>query len=279
MTEGQPGREAAVETPPESEGAGAWERFGLNARMMWALMGREFNAYFKSTMAYIIMFFFYLVAGVVFWGMFSALNEPGMPPSEYPMLSWFQMTLFFALTVIIPAITMRLLSEEMRAGTLESLATAPVTDLQIVFAKYMAALGFYIVLLAPTILYAVILVSTAKPHAPDRGPMIVGYIGLFFLGAYFLAIGIFASACTRNQIVAFIGAFMAILVLQLIYIIRGRIANEHWREILKPFDFLENFTDFGRGVIDTRHIVYYLAMSALFLFLTVGVLGVRKWRL
>ncbi len=248
-------------------------------RATGALVGRELAAYFKSTMAYIIMFFFYLVTGLVFLNVFEILSRPGTPPTEFPMLNWFMFTLFFALTVIVPAITMRLFSDELKTRTLEPLCTAPVTDFQIVISKYLAALGFYVVLLAPTFLYAVILYSTAKPHPPDRGPMVAGYLGLFFLGSYFLSIGIFASACTKNQIVAFIGTFMAILVLQLVYVFRRLISLPWWKEFLEPFDFFENFMDFGRGVVDTRHIVYYLAMSALFLFLTVGVLGVRKWRL
>jgi len=242
-------------------------------------MGREFNAYFKSTLGYIIMFFFYVVSGVLFIHIFDTLNRPGMPPTEYPMLNWFQMALFLTLTVIIPAITMRLLSEELRAGTLETLATAPVTDTQIVVAKYLAALGYYVVLILPTLVYATILASTANAPGPDRGPMVAGFVGMLFLGAYFLAIGTFASACTRNQIVAFIGAFMAILVLQLVFVVRMVTARDDLKRILKPFDFLENFTDFGRGVIDTRHIVYYLVMTSLLLFLAIGVLGVRKWRL
>jgi ABC-2 type transport system permease protein len=269
-------------TPPAAVLGSASDEAGaliLSLRGSWALFTRELGAYFKSTLAYVIMFFFYLVAGVLFLQVFSTLNRPDMPPNEYPMLQWFQMTLFLALTVIIPAITMRLLSEEMRGGTLETLVTAPVLDWQVVLSKYFAALVFYAALLAPTLVYAAVLYSTAKPHPPDRGPMLVGFLGFLFLGAYFLAIGTFASACTRNQLVAFIGSFMAILFLQLVYVVRLVTPREDIKGYLKPFDFLENFTDFGRGVIDTRHIVYYLAMTALFLFLSVGVLGVRKWRL
>jgi ABC-2 type transport system permease protein len=157
--------------------------------------------------------------------------------------------------------------------------TAPVRDWQIVLTKYLAALVFYAALIAPTLIYAAVLYSTSKPHPPDRGPMLVGFLGFLFLGAYFLSIGTFASACTRNQLVAFIGSFMAILFLQLVFVVRLVTPREDIKGYLKPFDFLENFTDFGRGVIDTRHLVYYLAMTCLFLFLSVGMLGVRKWRL
>lgn len=243
-----------------------------------ALLTREFTAYFKSPVGWFIMFFFYLVTGVIFVQLFESMNRPGMAPTEYPMLGWFQMTLFLALTVMLPAVTMRLFSEEMRTGTLETLVTAPVTDLQVVLAKFVAALAYYVVLLAPTLVYATVLASTSQPTAPDRGPFVAGYVGLFFVGAFFLALGTFASACTRNQIVAFIGTFMAILVLQLTFVVRMVTTSDGVKRWLKPLDFLENFTDFGRGVIDTRHMVYYLAMTTLFLFLSVGMLGARKWR-
>ena len=251
---------------------------GVWARTMLALTGRELSAYFKTTLGYLIMFFFYLTAGVIFWINFKMLNHEAAPPSEFPMFGWFSGVLFFSLTVIIPAVTMRLFSEEAKAGTLETLVTAPVTDLQIVLSKYFAALAYYVILLAPTFLYAFVLVNTSQAHAPDRGPMISGYLGLFFLGAYFLALGAFASACTKNQIVAFIGAFMSILVLHLVFIIRNALSDELWKGRLKPFDFFENFMDFGRGVVDTRHIVYYLAATAVLLFFTVGALESRKWR-
>lgn len=275
----------AVAAAPEGDAAadaipaGRFEALAFWLRSTTALLRREFGAYFKTPLGYIIMFFFYLVTGLIFWTGFDALNSPLLPPTEYPMLNWFMGTLFLALTVMVPAVTMRLLADEMRAGTLETLATAPVTTWQIVLSKYLAALGYYLVLLAPTVVYAIILFNMSRPHPPDRGPMVAGYLGLIFLGSYFLSIGIFASACTNNQIVAFIGAFMAILLLQLVYVLRQLLSDDTWKGLLKPFDFFENFMDFGRGVIDTRHIVYYLAMTGLFLVFTAGVLEVRKWKL
>jgi ABC-2 type transport system permease protein len=247
-------------------------------RALLALVGREFSAYFKSPMAYVILFFFFLASGAIFWVTFGILNQDRVPPTEFPMRFWFQ-GILFSLTVIVPAITMRLLAEEMRAGTLESLATAPVTTFQIVFSKFLASLGFYFVLLAPTLLYALILDRTAKPFHPDRGPVAAGYLGLVCLGSYFLAIGTLATACTRNQIVAFFGAFFTILVLQLLFVVRQTVTGDAWKAALKPFDFMDHFMDFGRGVIDTRHIVYYFAMTALLLFLSTGVLEARKWKL
>jgi ABC-2 type transport system permease protein len=264
---------------PETVSGGAAEGAAFYLRAFTALVGREFTAYFKSTMAYLVLFFFFLASGTLFWITFRFLNQERMPPTEFPMQPWFGSVLLFAFTVIIPAVTMRLVAEEMKAGTLECLATAPVTTFQIVFSKFLAAFGFYLVMLVPTLLYAVILDRTAQPVHPDRGPIAAGYLGLLCIGAYFLAIGTFATVCTRNQIVAFLGAFLAILVLNLVSMARRSISGEAWREALKPFDFGENFMDFGRGVIDTRHIVYYFAMTALLLFLSVGVLEFRKWKL
>lgn len=276
MTDASP-NPPAVEADAKVAPGIAANLVGRNLRTSFALVQREFGAYFKSTTAYLVMFFFYLASGWIFSLIFTSLNAVNAPPAEYPMQSWFGMVLF-ALTVIAPAITMRLFAEEVKTGTLEPLATAPVTDFQIVLSKYLAALAFFIILLLPTIIYAFILVNTSEARAPDRGPMVAGYIGLFFLGMYFLAIGTFASSCTGNQIVAFIGAFMGILMLQMVFFIRRNITDEWWQEVLKPFDFFENFMDFGRGVVDTRHIVYYMSASAVFLAGSMGMLQWRKWK-
>ncbi len=248
-------------------------------RNLLILFHREFAAYFKSTMAYVVMFFFFAVAGLIFWIRISSLNNPQAPPMEYPMHFWFVWTLMFGLTFIIPAITMRLLAEEMKSGTIELLSTAPIRDAEIVLSKFLAAFAFYAVLLAPTAIYVLIIRENAKPVKPDLGPILSGYIGLLFVGGFFLSIGTLTSAFTRDQIVAYISAAMAIILLQMVFFLRSFIIeSEAWKELLRPFDFFDNFQNFGRGVIDTRHIVFYLATMALMLFMSVQVLKWRKWK-
>ncbi len=248
-------------------------------RNLFFLFQREFAAYFKSTMAYVVMFFLFAVTGLIFWIRISSLNNPQAPPTEYPMHFWFVWTLMFGLTFIIPAITMRLLAEEMKSGTIELLATAPVRDCEIILSKFLAAFAFYCVLLAPTFIYVLLLRENAKPVRPDMGPILSGYMGLLFIGGFFLSIGTLTSASTRDQMVAYISAAMAIILLQMVFFLRNFIIeSEGWKKILRPFDFFDNFQNFGRGVIDTRHIVFYIAMTALLLFLSVRMLKWRKWR-
>jgi len=243
------------------------------------LTHREFASYFKSTMAYVVMFFFFAVTGLIFWIRLSTLNSPQAPPVEYPMHLWFVWVLLFALTFIIPAITMRLMAEEMKSGTIESLSTAPVRDGEIVLSKFFAAFGFYLVLLLPTLFYAGILYANAKPFHADWRPIAAGYVGLVFIGGFFLSIGTLASTLTRDQMVAYISAAMAIILLQMTFFLRNFILqDETLKRILRPFDFFDNFQNFGRGVVDTRHIVFYVVMMALLLYLSINALKWKKWR-
>jgi ABC-2 type transport system permease protein len=243
------------------------------------LFRREFLAYFKSSMAYVVMFFFFAVTGLVFYINAKSLSHPQAAPTEYPLHFWFIYTLLFALTLIIPAITMRLMAEEMKSGTIESLATAPVRDAEIVVSKYLAALAFYCVLLLPTVFYALILRENARPVRPDLGPILSGYLGLLCIGGFFLAIGTLTSTLARDQMVAYISAAMAIMLLQMTFFLRNfLVESEIWKKILRPFDFFDNFQNFGRGVVDTRHIVFYVASAVFLLFVSVHVLKWRKWR-
>ena len=179
----------------------------------------------------------------------------------------------FIFIFFVPAITMRLLSEERKSGTIELLFTMPISDIEIVLGKYFAGLGLLAVALAFTLPYALTIIILGEP---DVGMLVTGYLGLILMGASYVAIGIFASTVSKNQVVAFIIAFAIIFVLWLI--------NKFLMFIPPPFvplfQYLSidyHYENIGRGVIDTRDIAYYLSLVIFMLSLAKLSLESRKW--
>ncbi len=242
-----------------------------------AVFNRELRAYFYSPMAYVILTFFLIVNGWVFSLIVSHLNDPRAGGLATPLKFFFGETIFFWLVLlfITPVLTMRLISEELRSGSIEALMTAPVSEAQVVLGKYFAALGFYIFLWLPTLAYVVIV---GRSSEVDWGPIISGYIGIVGIGAVFIAAGIFASATTKSQIVAALISFAILILLWAIAFIDSLVTNETVKNILAYIDLMTHMSEFGKGVVDTRRLVYYVTTSALFLFLTSRSLEAKKWR-
>jgi ABC-2 type transport system permease protein len=170
---------------------------------------------------------------------------------------------------------MRLLSEERRSGSLEILMTAPVTETQVVIGKYLAALAFYLVLWAPTVLYAVIVASYSEL---DWGPLASAYLGVLGIGALFLSIGLFASGISRNQIVAALVGFALVFALFILGLLEFLVNAPSARQVLSYLNLIQHMEDFSKGIVDTRRLVYYLSSTAFFLFLTSRALAANKWR-
>jgi ABC-2 type transport system permease protein len=227
---------------------------GSGARAVWAvIMRRELAAFFSSPVAYIVTGLFLAFSGFLFFSTFFLVNRAELRDffSLLPILFAF----------FIPAITMRLFSEESRSGSLETLMTLPVSGADAVAGKFLAAFIFSLVMLAPTLAYVV---TAAALGVPEVGPIIGGYLGAAFLSASFTAIGLFASSVTKNQIVAFFIAFSACIVLALIdrflVFLPGAIAS--------PFEYLSagyHFESISRGIVDSRDIIYFLSVTAFFL--------------
>jgi len=225
-------------------------------RGMLAVLERELKAYFYSPLAYVVATFFLLVQGYYFALIVAYLANP-LYPAGKPLELYFGQTIFTWLVLIFAGtfLTMRLLSEELRAGTIETLMTAPVSETSVVLGKYAAALLFYLFLWAPTLVYVV-----------------------FGIGALFLAVGTFASATSKNQIVAAIVTFFLLLVLFSVGLMESLVRSEIGKKVLGYVDLWGHMDGFAKGVVDTRHLVYYATVSAFFLFLTTRALAARKWR-
>lgn len=245
-------------------------------RKTLALIGRELVAYFSSPLAYVILTAFLFVNGYVFWLVLSYLNSPSAPPMAALKLL-FGGTIFFWLMLlfVLPVITMRLLAEERRSGTLEVLLTSPVSEGQVVLAKFLAALVFYLFLWLPTTIYVVIL---AKHSTIDPGPVLAGYLGIAMLGLLFLAIGIFTSAVVKNQIVAAVFAFALLLVVFSIGLIENLTTTGWVKGALGYMNLWDHMDDFAKGLVDTRHLVYQGSLGVLFLFLATKALEASRGR-
>lgn len=241
-----------------------------------AVLLRELKAYFYSPLAYILLTFFLLVQGYYFSIIVAYLADPRFPAGK-PLELFFGQTIFTWLVLIFTGtfLTMRLVSEELRSGTIETLMTAPVSETQVVLGKYVAALLFYLFLWAPTLVYVAII----RAHTPvDWGPIASSYLGIVGIGALFLSVGIFASATSKNQIVAAIVTFFCLLVLFSIGLVENLANGETAKRVLGHLNLWTHMDDFAKGIVDTRRLVYYGSVTGLFLFLTTRALAAKKWR-
>ncbi|MFO8013600.1 MAG: ABC transporter permease [Phycisphaerae bacterium] len=232
------------------------------------LTRREIASYFVSPIAYVAMALFLVVAGFFF-----ALSDfrPGAPAAMRSIFDVMMIILVF----VLPIITMRALSEEQRSGTLETLLTAPVTDVQVVAAKFLGSWVFFLAVLAPTLLYVVLLAAFGEP---DVGPIVSGYIGLALLGAVYVAVGLFASSLTQNQVIAAVTGFVILLVLAMVAPWLASLAPPPWRHIVQKAAIRTHYIDFTQGVVDVVHVIYFVVLTVYALFLTVKVLESRRWR-
>ena len=228
---------------------------------------KETKAYFTTPTAYIVGAMFLVLTGIFF--VFD-MTRPFAEASVRNFVSWANLFIMF----LAPLLTMRLLAEEQKLGTLELLLTAPVRDWEVVLGKYIAAFITLMVTVAFTLYYVILLYVFSSP---DTGPILSAYFGLVLYGTAALAIGLMASSLSGNQIVAAVVGIGILLTLSFIdriaSIVEGLAAD-----VLNGISMNAHFTDFARGVIDTSHVVYYISMAAVFLFIAVRSLETRRWR-
>lgn len=234
-----------------------------------AIMQRELLSLFFSPIGYIVIAGFLLLTGIIV--LVTETIGAGKPAT---LRGIFEFTPA-VLTIIIPAICMRCISEEYRIGTIESLTTAPVSDMQFVIGKYLAALIFYLIMLAGTVVYLVIMMIFGKP---DVGATLASYVGLVLIGASFTAFGIFGSSLTKNQIVAWILGTIPLMIFVWFPFFLIKILPGVWRQAFQHINILRHLDQFNRGLITTDSVALFLATTVLFLFLTVKVVESRRWR-
>jgi ABC-2 type transport system permease protein len=182
------------------------------------------------------------------------------------------------LVFIIPVLSMGLMSQEWSSGTIETLMTAPVNEIDVIIGKFAGSLGFLVIMLAPTLLYVIMLMIFSTPSF-DLGPIFSGYLGILLVGALFTSIGLFCSSLTRSQIVAAVAAAGVLFLITIVPYQATQRATlpRFWRTFADQLVF-KRYTDFSRGVIDLGHLVFFLAITAVFLFLSIKVLESRRWK-
>ena len=252
---------------------------------IWAICKKEIKTYFTSPIAYVVITVFLVLIGFFFYSLIWWFNSQSLQMAQnqyyYQQLNINQMVyspLFHNMSIIlllmVPLLTMRLFSEEKKRQTDELLFTSPISVNQIILGKYLASLFVLLVMLFLTGILSIFVFSYGNP---ELAPILSGYLGLFLVGAAFMAVGIFFSSVTENQIVSAILTFGALL---LFWILNwaSYSAGGMWKSVLNYLSFFQHFDAMTRGILDTTDLVYYLSFIFLGLFLTHSVIQSRRWR-
>jgi ABC-2 type transport system permease protein len=250
-------------------------------RTTLTLLGKELRQIFFSPLAYIVLLLFMIVNGVSFYAAVIVLSRVS---SSGSLVTWMFNTPWFYLSYfgVFPLITMRLIAEEKKSGTLETLLTAPVRTSQLVLSKYLASVIFYLILWVPSMVNIVVFqLMTHRSADIPEGQLYGSYAIVMLMGLFHLAAGLFASALSKNQIVA---AVITLTIILLHYFLGMTAVNFSSARMLALSDYIstyaavEHFRQFPSGLIDSRPIVYYVSLSVLFLYLTHQVLEFRRWK-
>jgi ABC-2 type transport system permease protein len=233
------------------------------------LTQRELSTFFYSPIAYVVLAVFLVVTGMFF------VSDNFVPGGEASLRITFGNYLPVILVFIVPMLTMRLMSEEFRSGTIETLMTAPVSEVEVVLGKFLGTLVFYLVMLATTLLHVILV---ACYGSLDVGLLLCTYLGLILLGGLYISVGLFFSACTRNQVIAVLCSFVLLAVFTFLANYLARDQEGTLRVVLQHLSLIAHFQDFARGLVHTNHLVFFVTSTVLFLFLAVKTLESRRWR-
>lgn len=230
---------------------------------------RELSSLFFSPIAYVVLGLFSLGTSLIFMMSY----WPGQPAT---MRNTFDGVIWL-MVFLVPAISMRLLSEELRSGTIELLMTSPVSDAQVVLGKWLGAMGFLTALMLPLAVMVIVLLLTSRP---DLGPILTGFIGLLLVGGLYLAIGTFASAISQNQIISFLLTVFVICLFTfvLFFLPQASFVPDAWRGFMYHLNVNMQFDNFNKGLIDWPNLVYFITLIGFFLFLAVQLLQSKRWR-
>ncbi|MFQ6673919.1 MAG: ABC transporter permease subunit [Fidelibacterota bacterium] len=258
-------------------------------RNVLTVFNRDFKAYFSSPVAYVVIGLFLAITGVFFYLLTSSFLQYTVnlqwqaarmrqvpPPVNVnhmiirPLFSNISVVTLF----VLPMITMRSFSEDKRSGTMELLLTSPVTTTQIVLGKFLASFALYAVMVLLTWVFPLIVVFFGNP---DVRPIVISYVGVLAMGAASIGLGVWISSMTENQIIAAMGTFVALLFLWLVgwfsHLTTGLLGG-----FFEYLSIIEHFDDFAKGIFDTGHLVYYLSLTGIALFLAHQSIQSLKWR-
>jgi ABC-2 type transport system permease protein len=231
---------------------------------------REYTALFASPIFWVLSAGFLFFIGYVF-GIY--VSSPGAEATMIPLLSLVGTVMLF----VAPLLSMRLLSEEQRSGTLELLMTSPVNDWQVVVGKWLGAFLAYLTMIACTLFHVGIMLRMAS-NGMDTGPLLASYLGVVLLGGALMAIGTLTSSLTENQVVASFLGIMAVMVMWFLPMVSQMGGGGQVTSVLEYLGLSDHYFSFGEGQIDTRDILYFVSITAGALYLAVRTLETRRWR-
>jgi len=243
---------------------------------MYSIFKKEINLFFSSLIGYIAIGVFLVLTGMVMW----VFPQSNVLDYGYATMDGFFRAAPYILMILIPAITMRSFAEERQTGTIELLVTRPLSDLSIIMGKYLACLLLVVIAVLPTLVYYYSIRTLGDPAGNiDAGGVAGSYIGLLLLAGAFVAIGLFASAITQNQIVAFV---LAVLLSLTLYEAFGELSKlpiffAKSDDIVDKIGIGYHYTSISKGKIDSRDVIYFLSIIAAFVAMTKVALGARKW--
>jgi len=249
-----------------------------------AIAHKELKSYFSTPIAYIVIGFFALLFGYFFYVMLVIFNQQslqlggveggGNVDINQQLIRPLFLNASVILLFVLPLVTMRTYSEEKRSGTIELLLTSPVTDVEIIIGKFLGAITLYAAMLAITVIHVGLLFSYGNP---EWKVVVTGYLGLLLMGGCFISVGLLISSLTKNQIVSGMVTFAVFLLLWVINW-PASFAGPQTQNILNYLSITDHFDDFTKGIVDTKHLVYYFSVMAFGLFLTARSVDTERWK-
>lgn len=247
-----------------------------------AIAHKELKSYFSTPIAYIVIGFFALLFGYFFYAMLIIFNQQsqqfggqgGNVDINQQLIRPLFLNASVILLFVLPLITMRTYSEEKRSGTIELLLTSPVTDVEIIIGKFVGAMALYAAMLAITVIHVGLLFSYGNP---EWKVVVTGYVGLLLMGGCFISVGLLISSMTKNQIVSGMVTFAVFLLLWVINWIAS-FTGPTTQSVLNYLSITDHFDDFTRGILDTKHLIYYFSVMSFGLFLTTRSVDTERWK-
>lgn len=237
-------------------------------RATFAIASREWASYLRTPGGWIVASFFLLLTGI-------AVSYSTIGPGQPATLRGFFSASHFVLLLVGPAIAMKLLADEFRTGSIETLMSSPVSDWQTIIGKYLGAVAFLVTLFLPTLSYVAILELVADP---DYGPILAGYLGLLLMGMLYIGVGLFASTLTQSAVVALLGTLFFLMLVEFVATSGAEFVGAPLDRVLYALSTRLRIEDFAKGVIDIAHIVFFVVASFWFVMLSAVALESRRWR-
>lgn len=248
----------------------------------WALVRRELGTFFKSWIGYVIIAGAMFLIGFSFWSLLEALKgDPTATSVSVTQLFYETLYFWYVVLIVAPLITMRSFAQEKSSGTYETLMTTPVGDGQVVLAKFVGAMLFYLVLWLPLLAcVGIVRYYSNDPSALDPAAVATTYLGILLVGGVYLSLGIFTSAITKSQIIAAMVSFAVGFTLLMLSSLAPTVASQSsWTaQFVAHVSLVEHMRDFAQGIVDSRPVVLYLTLTSFFLFLSWKSVESRRWK-